>query len=162
VPELLQEVAAHLVGSLVLRDLLADQEDVGIAPHLLGHGAAQRVADGLPDQVRARRDVGVHQRLDRRDRGGPLAFPTAAGAGRRRAPDGARAIGLAETAPPGAASVAAAAGWVGAAAPTPSPSRAIGVLTFTPCAPSGTRMASTLPSSTASTSIVALSVSISA
>ena len=41
-------------------------------------------------------------------------------------------------------------------------STAIGVLTFTPCVPSATKISSTVPSSTASTSIVALSVSISA
>ncbi len=39
---------------------------------------------------------------------------------------------------------------------------AIGVLTFTRSVPAATRMAPTLPSSTASTSMVALSVSISA
>jgi hypothetical protein len=38
----------------------------------------------------------------------------------------------------------------------------MGVLTFTPSAPSGTSSLATLPSSTASTSMVALSVSISA
>ena len=52
---------------------------------------------------------------------------------------------------------------MGAAAAASSPlSRAIGVLTFTPSEPSGTRISSTTPSSTASTSMVALSVSISA
>src|SRR5690606_14408842 len=41
-------------------------------------------------------------------------------------------------------------------------STAIGVLTFTPCAPASTRILPSVPSSTASTSMVALSVSISA
>jgi hypothetical protein len=51
----------------------------------------------------------------------------------------------------------------GALAPASSPDRrAIRALTFTPSVPSGTRISSTSPSSTASTSIVALSVSISA
>ena len=52
----------------------------------------------------------------------------------------------------------------GAAPPSsPSPfSRAMGALTFTPSEPAGTRIASSTPSSTASTSMVALSVSISA
>jgi hypothetical protein len=50
-----------------------------------------------------------------------------------------------------------------ALASSPSPnSSAIGVLTATPSVPSGTRMRPRVPSSTASTSIVALSVSISA
>ncbi len=48
-----------------------------------------------------------------------------------------------------------------AASPSPA-SVAIGVLTFTPWLPSGTRISAITPSSTASTSIVALSVSISA
>ena len=48
-----------------------------------------------------------------------------------------------------------------AAAPPPS-STAIGVLTFTPSVPSATSSLDTLPSSAASTSMVALSVSISA
>ena len=39
---------------------------------------------------------------------------------------------------------------------------AIGVLTFTPSVPAGMRILASLPSSTASTSMVALSVSISA
>ena len=47
------------------------------------------------------------------------------------------------------------------AAPSPD-SRAMGRLTLTPSVPSAIRMASTTPSSTASTSMVALSVSISA
>src|SRR5262245_38228909 len=46
---------------------------------------------------------------------------------------------------------------------SPSPAiTAIGVLTLTPSVPSGTRICDSLPSSTASTSMVALSVSISA
>src|SRR4051794_24216721 len=58
----------------------------------------------------------------------------------------------------------AAAGFDFAASATLSPSAAstrIGVLTATPSVPSGTRICATVPSSTASTSIVALSVSIS-
>jgi hypothetical protein len=48
-------------------------------------------------------------------------------------------------------------------ASSPSPaSTAIGVPTFTPSLPSGTRILAIVPSSTASNSIVALSVSISA
>src|SRR3712207_1081225 len=51
----------------------------------------------------------------------------------------------------------------GSAAPSPPPfSSAIGLFTATPSVPSGTRMRVSLPSSTASTSMVALSVSISA
>ena len=66
----------------------------------------------------------------------------------------------------GDAAAATGGGWPlrrrrGRARPRPF-SRAIGALTFTPSVPSGTRSASTTPSSTASTSMVALSVSISA
>ena len=50
---------------------------------------------------------------------------------------------------------------VGTASPS-STSTAIGSLTFTPAVPSGTRILPSTPSSTASTSMVALSVSISA
>ena len=50
---------------------------------------------------------------------------------------------------------------MGSALASPS-STAIGVLTFTPSVPAGTSSFDTLPSSTASTSMVALSVSISA
>ena len=42
--EFLEQALAHLVGALVLGDLLAQQEDVGIAPHLLGHGVPQGFA----------------------------------------------------------------------------------------------------------------------
>ncbi len=57
----------------------------------------------------------------------------------------------------------AAAGAAAALASSPSPAMtAIGVLTATSCEPSGTRIFASTPSSTASTSIVALSVSISA
>ena len=44
VAELLQQALADLVGALVLGDLLAHQEDVRVAAHLLGHGVAQRFA----------------------------------------------------------------------------------------------------------------------
>src|SRR5262245_41522386 len=58
---------------------------------------------------------------------------------------------------------AAAGGRLAVAAVSPSNSSvAIGVLTFTPSVPSATNSLETLPSSTASTSMVALSVSISA
>ena len=44
--EFLQQPLRDLVGALIFRDLLAHDEDIGIAPHLLGHGIAQRLADG--------------------------------------------------------------------------------------------------------------------
>ena len=44
--EFLQQALADLVGALIFRDLFAHQEHVGVAPHLLGHRVAQRVADG--------------------------------------------------------------------------------------------------------------------
>ena len=43
-PEFLQQALADLVGALVLGDLLADQKDRFVAPHLLGHCVAQRLA----------------------------------------------------------------------------------------------------------------------
>ncbi len=68
--EFLEQPLAHLVGALILGDLLAQQEHLGIAPHLLRHRIAQRLTHGLPDHLGAGRDVGVlagrrHQ-LDRR------------------------------------------------------------------------------------------------
>ena len=62
VAKLLQQFAADLVGPLVLGDLLADQEDLVVPTHLLGHGVAQGVADGGLDHGRAGRDFGVFQR----------------------------------------------------------------------------------------------------
>src|SRR5204862_1152075 len=46
-PELLQQPLADLVGSLIFGDFLADQQDVVVAPHLLGDRVAQRLAHGL-------------------------------------------------------------------------------------------------------------------
>jgi hypothetical protein len=42
--EFLQQALGDLVGALVLRDFLAHDEHVGIAPHFLGHGVAQSLA----------------------------------------------------------------------------------------------------------------------
>ncbi len=74
VAELLHQVAAHLVGALVLGDLLAHQEDVRIAPHLLGHGVAQRVAHGDAHQLGACGDLRVGLRRRGRNRRGALPF----------------------------------------------------------------------------------------
>src|SRR5688500_13419342 len=104
-----------------------------------------------------------------------IRLPEAAtGAGAGAAGDGAAAdfgaSALAAPSPLEAGTGASAAFGAGAAlealmSPGLSPSSsstAITSLTFTPCAPSGTRILPILPSSTASTSMVALSVSISA
>ena len=48
-----------LVGALIFRDLFAHQEHVGVAAHLLGHGVAQRVADGLGDHLGAGGDFRI-------------------------------------------------------------------------------------------------------
>src|SRR6185437_6422726 len=48
-PEFLQQALADLVGALVLRDLLAEQEDAVVAPHLLSDRVAQGLAHGLRD-----------------------------------------------------------------------------------------------------------------
>ena len=51
-PEFLQQTLADFVGALVLADLLAEQQHAVVAPHLLGHCIAQRLAhrhrDGFP------------------------------------------------------------------------------------------------------------------
>ncbi len=44
--ELVQQALADFVGALILRDLLADQEHIGVAAHLQRHGVAQRLAHG--------------------------------------------------------------------------------------------------------------------
>ena len=68
--ELLQQPLRDLVGALVLGDLLAHDEDVGVAAHLLGHGIAQRLADGGRDHCRALGDLGRAGRgCRRRQRG---------------------------------------------------------------------------------------------
>ncbi len=53
--ELLEQALADLVGALVLRHLLAHQQDVLVTPHLLGHGVPQRLAHRLIDGLGARR-----------------------------------------------------------------------------------------------------------
>ena len=72
--EFLQQALRHLVGALIFRDLLAHDEDVGVAPHLFGHGVAQRLANSLGDHLGALR----HFRIglgDRRRRGRCLVLP---------------------------------------------------------------------------------------
>jgi hypothetical protein len=68
VAELLQQVAADLVGALVLGHFLAHQEDVRIAAHFLGHGVAQGVTDRHLHQFHALRQLGILQRFRHRDR----------------------------------------------------------------------------------------------
>ena len=113
-----------------------------VAPHFLGHGIAQRLAHGLREGLAGvfleRQDGRRWRRRERRGAGS---------AGARAA--GARVTGARRA----------------AAAPTSSPFSAItaiGVLTATCSVPSGMTIWASMPSSTASTSIVALSVSISA
>ncbi len=162
--ELLQEVAGDLVGALVLGDFLAHQENRLVAAHLLGHGVAQGVADGLLDQLGVGGDLGIGQGLGRDDRRGALAFRLL------RLGLGGLLFGIAGASGGVACWTPGWGAWppfgfgagAGAAAPSSPFSRAIGVLTFTFSAPSGTSNSSTTPSSTASTSMVALSVSISA
>ena len=94
--------------------------------------------------------LGGHPALTPTSRGDPAARAAGAGAGAFPA------LG-------GRGGCAPAFGLGAAPAVSPSPSSvAIGVLTFTPSVPSATSRAPTLPSSVASTSMVALSVSISA
>src|SRR5215813_13183229 len=51
--EFLQQALRHLVGALILRDLLAHHEDGLVAAHLLRHGVAQRLAHGHGDHFGA-------------------------------------------------------------------------------------------------------------
>src|SRR4051794_18462401 len=95
----------------------------------------------------------------------PLSCPFGCGAGPGRGASactcGVAAGAGADACAPGA--WAADACGLDASALSPSPtSTAIGAFTFTPAVPSGTRILPSTPSSTASTSMVALSVSISA
>ena len=98
------------------------------------------------------------------------AMRRARGEAKTRAPAGLAAVGAGGSAAAGAAAtgvavagaaVAAGAATVSALSPS-SRITAIGVLTFTPAVPSAISSLPTIPSSTASNSIVALSVSISA
>ena len=66
VAELLEQALADLVGALVLRHLLAHQEHVLVAAHLLGHGIAQRLAHGLRWWSRCRRAISGSARRGRR------------------------------------------------------------------------------------------------
>jgi hypothetical protein len=145
VAELLQQLAADLVGALILGDFLADQEDAVVAAHLLGHGVTQGVADGRLHQLGVGRDFGSRSSVLGAAAAGAAAFSSSP-----------------EDSAGAASALGAPALGAGAAAPSSPARRAIGVLTFTFSEPSGTRISSTSPSSTASTSIVALSVSISA
>ena len=59
VAELLQQSLRDLVGALIFGDLLAHHEHVLVAPHLLGHGVAQRFAHGHGDHLGAFGNVGI-------------------------------------------------------------------------------------------------------
>ena len=49
--EFLQQALGDLIGALIFRDFLAHDEHIRVTPHFLGHGVAQRVADGLRDEL---------------------------------------------------------------------------------------------------------------
>ena len=158
-PELLQQALRDLVGALVFGDLLAHDEDVGVAAHFLGHGVAQRFAHRGRAPSRCRPGCRDRQRLRpsaRRERRRP--------AWRRLSRAAGWALGAALRL--GGASRLwrwrrCLADIASALSPSCS-STAIGVLTLTPSVPAGIRILPSVPSSTASTSMVALSVSISA
>ncbi len=154
--EFLQQALRDLVGALIFGDFLAHDEDVGVAAHLFGHRVAQRFADGLRDELGSRRhfrlglaDGGRRGRMmRRRDRRLALAD---------------RRFRLGNLLRNARRWRAAAGALARSAALSPSARIiAIGVLTATSAVPSGTRILPSVPSSVASTSIVALSVSISA
>ncbi len=57
--EFLQQALRDLVGALIFGDLFAHHEHIGVAPHLLGHSVAQRLADGHGHHLGACRDFGI-------------------------------------------------------------------------------------------------------
>ena len=70
--ELVEQSLGDLVGALILGDLLAHHEDVGVAPHFLGHGVAKRLADRHRHHLGAGRNIGIGgDRLLRLGRHGP-------------------------------------------------------------------------------------------
>ena len=153
-PELLEQALADLVGALVLRHLLAHQEHV------------RRRAASPPPSRRAAPRASFASRSRCRELPLPGFFRHGERAGVRGGNRGRRSLGRPSPRPSprvdGAWRDAGDARGEGdAAAPSPS-STAIGVLTFTPSVPAGMSSFDTLPSSEASTSMVALSVSISA
>ncbi len=56
--ELLEQALGHLVGALILADLLAHDEHAVVGAHLLGHGVAQGLAHGHSHHLGARRNFG--------------------------------------------------------------------------------------------------------
>ena len=146
-PEFLEHALADLVGALIFADFLAHQEHVLVAAHFFGHGGADRLAHGHGDHFGAFRNFRYRGAGDAyRRRGAALAFgfaPWRCCAFRHAVRRLGRLFGAGRS-------------------HSASPITAIGVFTFTFSVPSGTRIAVSVPSSTASTSMVALSVSISA
>ena len=74
-----------LVGALVFADLLAHEEHGRVAPHLLGHGVAQRLAHGHADHLGPGRNLGLGARLGGRACGPPAPARPEAGLRRDRA-----------------------------------------------------------------------------
>ncbi len=68
-PELVEQALRHLIGPLILGDLLTHDEDAWVGAHLLGHGVAERLAHGHGDHHRARRDLGFVTGFARRHAG---------------------------------------------------------------------------------------------
>src|SRR6516165_3104203 len=155
--ELLQQALGHLVGALIFRNLLAHHEHSGIAPHLLRHRIAQRVAHLV---VTISVPSGTSGSGNACCGGSALAGFGDAGARASAAGDFAAVAGA--DAASGDFGGAAGAALTAEASSPSARMTAIGVLTATSSVPSGTKILPSVPSSTASTSIVALSVSISA
>ena len=159
--ELVEQALGDLVGALIFGDLLAHHEDAVVGAHLLGHGVAQRLADGRADHLGAFGHVRLVARLRRprrpgRARRSRICCGRSAPRLRRRRSACAWSARLRRRRRRGGAGGAA-----DASSPSPAMS-AMTVPTFTSSVPSGTRILAIVPSSTASNSIVALSVSISA
>jgi hypothetical protein len=57
--EFLQQSLRDLVGPLIFCDLFAHHEHIGVAPHFLGHGVAQRFADGHRHHLGALGHLGI-------------------------------------------------------------------------------------------------------
>ncbi len=57
--EFLQQALRDLVGALIFGDLLAHHEHIRVPTHFLGHGVAQRLADGHGDHLGAFGHLGI-------------------------------------------------------------------------------------------------------
>ena len=73
--EFLQKALRNLIGALILGDLLAHDEDIGVAAHFFGHRIAKRFADADGDHFGSGGKIRIRQSgFPRRSRNGCLCF----------------------------------------------------------------------------------------